>query len=282
MSAGVPGRASRPAAYAIISVIGLIFLIPLVAMLEFTLRESSGGYGLSHWTALVDPEQARSYRVLFQGLANSAVLAAVTLAIVLVLFFPTIVLVHLRFPRLQRALDLLTVLPIAIPAIVLVVGFAPIYRGIGQLIGSGVWTLAFAYGVLVLPFAYRAIVADLHGMDARVRAEAARSLGAGWGTVLVRVIAPGVRRGLLAASLLTIAIVLGEFTVSSLLNRTTLQTALLQLSKSDPFVAVIVSLLSLVGAFVVLLLVSMTGSAPRRRRSSRAVSQPSPRKDSPS
>ena len=299
MSARVPGRPSKGLAITAVTVIGLVFLIPLGAMVEFTLRQTSGGYGLEHWAALFDPEKARGYRILFQGLGNSVLLAAITLAIVLVLFFPTIVLVHLRFPKLERALDLLTVLPIAIPAIVLVVGFAPIYRGIGQLFGSGVWTLAFAYGVLVLPFAYRAIVSDLQGMDARVRAEAARSLGAGWGTVLARVIAPGVRRGLLAASLLTVAIVLGEFTVSSLLNRTTLQTALLQISKSDPFVAVIVSLLSLVGAFVVLLIVSTTGSARRSgarpHRSRRAASPalpapavtgsataPAPSKESPS
>lgn len=267
MSARTPGRPSPALARTVIGVIGAAFLIPLVAMLEFTLRRTAGGYGPEHWLALFDPAKERTYRVLFEGLGNSFLLAALTLGIVLLVFFPTIVLVHLRFPRLQRALDLLTVLPIAIPAIVLVVGFAPIYRVIGQSVGSGVWTLCLAYGVLVLPFAYRAIASDLAGMDARVRAEAARSLGAGWGTVLLRIIAPGVRRGLLAASLLTIAIVIGEFTVSSLLNRITLQTALLQVSKSDPFVAVAISLLSLVGVFVVLLLVSATGGPPRRRPS---------------
>ena len=269
MSRGVrakaPGRPSKPAAYAVIAVIGGLFLIPLLAMLEFTLRRTTGGYGLDHWAALFDPEQARGYRTLFQGIGNSFLLAGLTLVLVLVLFFPTIVLVHLRFPRLERALDFLTVLPIAIPAIVLVVGFAPIYRVIGTTFGSGIWTLSLAYGVLVLPFAYRAINSDLAGSDARVRAEAARTLGAGWGTVLARVIAPGVRRGLLAASLLTVAIVLGEFTVSSLLNRITLQTALLQVSKSDPFVAVAVSLLSLIGAFLVLLLITGTGRTRRRK-----------------
>lgn len=269
MSARIPGRPSRGVAMLVIALIGTLFLIPLVAMLEFTLRQTSGSYGLGHWFALFDPENARSNRVLFEGIGNSLLLALLTLALVLLLFFPTVVLVHLRFPRWERALDLLTVLPIAIPAIVLVVGFAPIYRVIGSLVGSGIWSLSLAYGVLVLPFAYRTINADLQGMDARVRAEAARSLGAGWATVLIRVIAPGVRTGLLAASLLTIAIVLGEFTVSSLLNRTTLQVALLQISKSDPFVAVAVSLLSLVGAFIVLLIVTSTGGAPRRRRRSR-------------
>lgn len=266
MTARIPGRPSRALARTVIALIGALFLVPLVAMLEFTLRRTTGGYGPEHWVSLFDPAKARVYRVLFEGLGNSLLLAGLTLALVLLLFFPTIVLVHLRFPRLQRALDLLTILPIAIPAIVLVVGFAPIYRVLGQAFGSGVWTLSLAYGVLVLPFAYRAIAADLTSMDARVRAEAARSLGAGWGTVLLRVIAPGTRRGLLAASLLTTAIVLGEFTVSSLLNRTTLQTALLQVSKSDPFVAVAVSLLSLVLVFLVLLAVSATGGPPRARR----------------
>lgn len=265
MSARVPGQPSPALARTVIGIIGGVFLIPLVAMLEFTLRRTSGGYGPEHWLALFDPAKERTYRVLFEGIGNSVLLAVLTLGIVLLVFFPTVVLVHLRFPRLQRGLDLLTVLPIAIPAIVLVVGFAPIYRVIGQTVGSGVWTLCFAYGVLVLPFVYRSISSDLAGMNARVRAEAARSLGAGWGTVLIRIIAPGVRRGLLAASLLTIAIVLGEFTVSSLLNRITLQTALLQVSKSDPFVAVAISLLSLVGVFVVLLAVSATGGPPRRR-----------------
>ncbi|WP_369411176.1 ABC transporter permease [Leucobacter edaphi] len=278
MSGRVPGRPSRGVAKAVVAVIGAIFLIPLVAMLEFTMRAKDGGYSLEHWASLFDPAKARAYGVLFDGIGNSFLLAACTLAIVLAVFFPTIVLVHLAFPRLQRALDLLTVLPIAIPAIVLVVGFAPIYRVIGQNVSSGVWTLSLAYGVLVLPFAYRSIVADLSGMDARVLAEAARSLGAGWGTILVRVIAPGVRRGLLAASLLTIAIVLGEFTVSSLLNRITLQTALLQLSKSDPFVAVAVALLALIGAFVVLLVIGGTGGPPRsrKRRRPRAADRPGP------
>lgn len=250
----------------VVAVVGAVFVVPLLAMLEFTLRQTAGGYGGEHWVALVNPENERTYRALFRGVGNSLLLAFLALLLVWVLFFPTIVLVHLRFPWLERGLDLLTVLPIAIPAIVLVVGFAPVYRVIGTTVGSGVWTLSLAYGVLVLPFAYRAINAELQGMEARVLVEAARSLGANWFTVLVRIVAPGVRRGLLAASLLTIAIVLGEFTVSSLLNRVTLQTALLQVSKSDPFVAVIVSLLSLVGAFVLLLAVTGTGGPGGRRK----------------
>lgn len=257
----------------ILVVVALFLIVPILAMIEFTLRKTGGGYGLEHWRAIFDPEQASHYRVMFEGLVNSLVLAALDLVVVLVLFFPTIVLVHLHYPRLQRGLDLLTILPIAIPAIVMVVGFAPLYRWIGRNISSDTWPLFLAYGILALPFAYRAIATDLQGVDARTLSEAARSLGAGSFTVLVRVIAPNVQRGLLNASLLTIAIVLGEYTVSSLLSRDTFQVGLLQLNQTDPFAATAMSALSLIIIFLLLWLVGvLTGG---RRKSRRRDASPS-------
>ena len=252
-----PGTHGLPSAWArrtiFIVVIGL-FLIPILSMLWFTLRLQGGGIGVDHWIDLFNPENARAYRNLGTGIVNSLLLAVITIGIVWVLFLPTIVLVHLQFPWLNRVFELLTILPIAIPAIVLVVGFAPLYRVLVPVTGGGIWTLALAYGVLVLPFAYRAIASDLQGMNAATLAEAARTLGASWFTVLVRVIAPGLRPGLTSATLITTAVVLGEFTVSSLLNRVTMQVALVEVSKSNPYAAVITSLLSLVIVFALLVL----------------------------
>ena len=95
--------------------------------------------------------------------------------------------------------------------------------------------------------------------------EAARSLGAGWWTVFWRVLVPNLRRGILAASALSVAVVLGEFTIASLLSRVNLQTSLLLVSQSDPFVAVIFALLALVFAFLLLVVVDRLVSVRRRR-----------------
>jgi putative spermidine/putrescine transport system permease protein len=251
----------------ILGSIGLVFAIPIVAMVEFTLRRGlAGGHDISRWTALFQGGFAGPYRSVLVALGNSIGLAVGTVAIVLLLLVPTLLLVHLRFPRLRRVMEFVCILPISIPAIVLVVGLAPVYSVLARLLGSGVWTLAFAYGITVLPFAYRAIQANLDGVDVRTLSEAARTLGAGWASVLVRVLIPNLRRGILAGAFISVAVVLGEFTIASLLNRITLQTALVVVSKADPYTAVILSLLALTFAFLLLLVIGRLGTVRTGRR----------------
>ena len=265
-SARIGAAPSALARWVILGIVGFVFVIPIIAMVEFTFRAGlAGGYTLDHWTGLFDPENARTYRNLFTAIGNSLLLALVTVAIVLVLLLPTMILVHLQFPRLRRALEFICIIPITVPAIVLVVGLAPVYSVVVKLFGGSIWTLAFAYGITVLPYAYRAIQSNLDTVDLITLSEAARSLGAAWLSVLWRILLPNLRRGVLAASFISVAVVLGEFTIASLLNRTNLQTALLQISQSDPYVAVILALLALTFAFVLLLLIGRLGSAGRNR-----------------
>lgn len=257
-----PSRVTR---WVILSIVGVIFALPIVSMIEFTLRGGlAGGYTLDRWIAVFTGQLGPEYKQLWVAIGNSLVLAVVTVAIMLLLLVPTMVLVKLSFPQLRRLLEFICLLPITIPAIVLVVGLAPVYGVVSRIFGSGVWTLAFAYGILVLPYAYRAIQSNLDSIDVKTLSEAARSLGASWPTVLLRVIVPNLRRGLLAASFISVAVVLGEFTIASLLNRVNLQTALLIASKADPFVAAIFALLALLFAFILLLVIGRVGSAPRK------------------
>jgi putative spermidine/putrescine transport system permease protein len=261
-----PGAGARRT---IFGVVGVIFAIPIVAMVLFTLKDGvRGGYTLGHWSGLLDPAQAGKYQVLSIAVGNSLLLAMVTVAIILLVLLPTMILVQLQFPRLRRVIEFICIVPVTVPAIVLVVGLAPVYAVVVQIFGSSIWTLAFAYGITVLPYAYRAIQANLSAVDVTTLSEAARSLGAGWGSVLWRVLLPNLRRGILAAAFISVAVVLGEFTIASLLGRTNLQTALVQVSKTDPYVAVIFSLLALLFAFALLLLIGRLGTARRTRKAS--------------
>ena len=71
--------------------------------------------------------------------------------------------------------------------------------------------------VLSLPYMYRSIDTGLRAIDIRSLTEAAQSLGAGWPTIILRVILPNVRLAVLSGAFLTFAIVMGEFTIANFL-----------------------------------------------------------------
>lgn len=247
-------------------VVGGFLLLPIGATVLYTLRDKdSGGFTASHWSELFFSGNPSVMKPLLTGIGNSLVLAIVTVLLVLLLFLPTILLVNLRFPKLLPVFEFAALLPISIPAIVLVVGLAPIYLQIGRSLGTGAWTLAFAYGVTVLPFAYRSIQTSIQAVDLRTLSEASRTLGASWPATVMRVLAPNLFPGLLSASLISVAVVLGEFTIASLLNRQVLQTALVVVNRIDPYASSIFTLLSLLFCFLLLLAIGLTARARIRK-----------------
>lgn len=269
---------SRAVSSVILVVAGLAFLLPLAAMFEFSLRDGAPvkgvqPYSFRHYSNLFDPANSFTYQGLFQGVVNSLVIALLTVALVLLVLLPTMILVELRFPTLRRVLEFVCILPITIPTVVLVVGFVPVYSLVARVFGSTSWTLFLAIGVIVLPYAYRPIAANIAAVELGILSEASRSLGAGWGATLARVILPNLRRGVFAAAFITIAVVLGEYTIAAFLSQNTFQTALVQVDSTDPYATVILSLAALTLVFALLVLIGRVGQAgPGRRSRVRAAS----------
>jgi putative spermidine/putrescine transport system permease protein len=262
---------SKATGAVVLIVVGLLFAIPLLSMGWFTLQQvGSPGITFVHWLAPFDPAQASNYSDLFAGIQNSLVLAVIVVAIVLLLLLPAMLLAELRYPKVHRVLEFVCLLPITVPTIVLVVGFVPVYQVLQQVVGSDPWTLSFAIGVIVLPYAYRPIQANIGTLNLTTLTEAARSLGASWPVAVWRVVLPNLRRGLISSCLLTVSVVLGEFTIANVLSQNTFQTALLLLQQTDPYVGALLALAALLFVFVLLVVVSTAGSitrGPRRRKS---------------
>jgi putative spermidine/putrescine transport system permease protein len=239
------------------------FAIPLLALLDFSTKDLFTGERTgAAWRALVeDPTMSEAIR-------TSLTLAVLTVVGMVVLLVPTMIWVRLRVPRATRLVEFLCLLPLTIPALVIVVGVKNVYAWVDYFFGESPLTLAFAYVVLVLPYSYRAIDASLSGIDARTLAEAARSLGAGWVRVIVRVIVPNIWPGIFSAAFVAIALVLGEYTFASLLNYQTLPVAIVLLGKSDAPTSMAAALGSIMLAFVLLLVLSLLD---RRRHAQRST-----------
>ncbi len=251
--------------YLMFTIFGLFFLLPLLAMVRFSFEGSKlGTWSVAAWT------QITSYPgppPLLSAIEITLELAVITSVVMLVLVVPTMIWVRLRVQWFSRVLEFLCLLPLTIPAIVLVVGLAPIYNRIERFNVSALM-LFWAYVILALPYTYRALAAGLNAVDATTLSEAARSLGARWSTVMFRVIAPNMWQAILNALLLTVALVLGEFTVAYLLTYVNLQVELFGISRNTENAGVLfaASAATLFVAFALLLILSYAGRRLRRGR----------------
>jgi len=256
--------ASLARAVILVIIIGFL-LVPLLSMVEFSTR---GDYGARSLDAYA---QIFGYPDMVDGIVTSLEIAVLTVLGMLVLLVPTMVWTVVRVPRMRRVVEFLCLLPLAFPAIVLVVGIVPIYRWMGQTLGSvggSPLTLTLIDIILVLPYSYRAIDSSMRSIDTATLADASRSLGATWPKAILQVIVPNLRGGILSASVLAVALVLGEYTISSLLSFQTLQVVIFLLGKRDPYVSVAVSFGALVFAYILLFVISRyaPGAANRGQR----------------
>jgi len=239
----------------------VFFLGPIWFMFEFSTR----GNGVDAARTLDAWQAIGTYPDLVAGIVASLELAVITSIGILAVLVPTMVWVRLRLPRVRRVIENISLLPLTIPAIVLVVGFWPMYQWIGINVSDSILTLCFAYAILVLPYAYRALDAGLAAIDVKTLSEAARSLGASWFTVMWRVIVPNISSALLNAGLLSVALVLGEYTIANNLLYPNLQVEIVSLGRTNAAVSIAVAVASLLFAFVLLVALSFFGG-PRRRR----------------
>jgi putative spermidine/putrescine transport system permease protein len=243
-------RRSFPAwRWVILLLAGAYFLIPLYAALRFA--------GLK---AFPDIFRQSGF---FSAIGLSLRLAVITTIITLVLMVPTTVYVHLRLPRVRRLMEGITILPIVIPPIVLIIG---VLKVAPQFLLGTPYLLALVYVILAMPFAYRSLDVGLRSFDLRTMVEAASSLGAGWPATLRRVILPNISTAMLSATVLTVALVLGEFTMASLALYVTFPVWIVQFEQNSGPVSVAASLLALFVTWILLMLiVALAGRSARRR-----------------
>ncbi len=234
--------------WAILLIAAVYFLVPLWAALRFAGVSSFG-------SVFSQPGFAASLWVSVQ-------IAAMTWVITMALMLPTTVYVHLRLPGLRRIMESITILPIVIPPIVLIVGVLQVAP---TSLKATMWLLGFEYVILAMPFAYRAIDAGLRAIDLKTLTEASSNLGAGWFTTMWRVVLPNLRTSLLNATVLIVALCLGEYTMASLNLVTTFPVWIVEFDQLNAQISVSASIIALVVTWLLLMLIVTIGSRQARR-----------------
>ena len=238
----------------------LYFLLPLLATLLFSLRLQP--FGRAYENVLVrDPR-------FLSSLIYSGVVGAITIIVSILIIVPTAFWVRLRLPRVRPWVEFVTLLPFVIPPIILVFGLLRGFSGPPFPLTTSSQGLDFllvaAYVILSFPYMYRAVDAGLRGIDIRTLTEAAQSMGAGWGRILWRVILPNLRVALLSGAFLTLAIVMGEYTIASFMVRPAFGPYLSLLGRDKAFEPAAVTIISFGLTWLAMGLIALLGRGSRQ------------------
>ncbi|HSO29495.1 MAG TPA: ABC transporter permease subunit [Candidatus Sulfomarinibacteraceae bacterium] len=254
-------RRSSLVAWLILLVGVVYFLLPLFATLEFSLRPKPTT--LAYTNVLADPKFSGS-------LLYSFTIGIITIVVSLVIIVPTAFWVRLKVPRLRPFVEFVTLMPFIIPAVILVFGIIRVYSRkpfvfTATEFGSDALLVA-AYVVLSFPYMYRAVDTGLAAIDVRALTEAAQSLGAGWTRIILQVILPNLRTALLSGAFLTLAIVVGEYTIASFLARNNQFGVYLSLlGQNKAFEPAAVSLISFGLTWIAMIVIALIGRGTRGR-----------------
>lgn len=254
-------RRRRPRVWRITILVlaAIFFLGPLIGALRFSFEQVNGRDGFGNYAQILHDS------ALGSALVSSLEIAGLTTAIMLVLMVPTVVWVRLRLPRLALIVESISVLPIVIPPIVMAAGLASLQSHASASVSNLVFSSPLSaltpfYVILALPFSYRSLDVGVRAIDLRTLVDAARSLGAGWTSLIVRVILPNIRTALLTAVSLTVALVLAEVVISGTLLYDTYPVALVNTGQEYTGEAVALSVASLIFTWLLLLAISFVGN----------------------
>lgn len=228
-----PGRGERSAPVSSVSTLILIvsaifFAAPWIAAVVFGFSRPGEGFTTAPVIETLGNPRAA------EALKNTLLLTVVTTLVMLLLLVPTIIYLNLKSQKLARLAELLSVLPLVVPAVALVNGASVFFRSFAPGALTSLWFLVPLYVVNALPLCYRALDAGVKSLDLRTMFAASSSLGAtNWQTLTTAVI-PNMRVAMLSATLLCIAMTFGEFAIASLMLQYTFPVFMVEISRTNP------------------------------------------------
>ncbi|MCX6430614.1 MAG: ABC transporter permease subunit [Actinobacteria bacterium] len=257
-------RKLTPANYLALLAATSFFVFPLIAAFEFSLRVNLGkSHGFDNFRWVFQQEGFKT------NLGVSFRLALLTAVAVLVLMVPTVVYLHLGGGRWKRMIEFICLVPLVVPVISFALGVGTAFPVFLQ---STVYELSFLYVIVSLPYTYRALDVGLSSIPLLTLVEASRASGASMRQTLLFVIVPTIRSAVNGAVFLAIALSLGEFTLAVLLHWDTFPTWIANISQGHILNAIALSVLSLVGAWLVVVVMAIAPKSLRSNKTQEATS----------
>ncbi len=238
----------------------IYLLIPLVVTIIYSMYEK--------WTDIV-PEQfsISAYAELFanrefvNSIGRSILLCIVPIVISVVVVLLAMFAAVLYFPKLEKYVQIICMIPYTIQGVILSVSILSLYVGAKGLLSNRLVMLFGAYSVIILPYIYQGIRNGMRTIRVDTLIDAAQMLGCTRLYAFFKIIVPNIFTSIIASALLAVGMIFGDYVLVRNLAGTSyqnMQIFLYQTMKSDSrkasAVFVVIMLITFAIAAVVLFL----------------------------
>lgn len=200
----------------------LILLVPLLATFLYSISTSWGASILPDALSLKWYVQLWSDPRFLMAFGRSVLLCMVSIIVSLLVILPLAFMMEYRYRQWRKIMDLVILLPFAMPPIVATAGLLQIYAG-SPMMGTP-WILVGCYFTIVLPFMYRSLVNNLRALNLHDLMDASSLLGASSFQAFMQVVLPNIRKGIASAWFIAFSLLFGEFVFANMLVGTRFET----------------------------------------------------------
>lgn len=232
----------------------LYLLIPLFMTLVYSL--------FTEWMDVLPKGfTLKYYAVIFkdaafwQALARTVVISIVPVAVAAAMILLVMYVVVVYLPWLDKYLQIICTIPYAVQGVILPVSVLSLYAGAPAPLSNRIAMLTFTYCVVILPYMYQGIKNSLISVDAPRLLEAAQMLGADKFFAFFRIIVPCMLSGVVISSMLSVALIFGDFVIVNTIGGSYYSTAQMYLLKKM-FISGQVTSAVIIVLFVVTLAIS--------------------------
>ncbi|MEG0844405.1 MAG: ABC transporter permease subunit [Romboutsia sp.] len=198
-----------------VSIIMVLLFLPIVLTFGYSIA--------TNWHSTLIPEgitfkwylQLFSDKSFIDALLRTLFISFTAVIISISIMVPTVYIISVYFPKWERVMQSIVLLPYAIPGVIGAVGLIEIYSKPPFLLSGTIWLLLGAYFVIVLPFMYQGIRNSLRNINVVELVQAAELLGSTKVDTFLKVILPNILSGILVSSLLSFSMLFGEFVMTN-------------------------------------------------------------------
>lgn len=214
----------------IVALISVYLIIPLVLTFFYSI--------FTEWTDILPSQFTLKYyvelfsdKIFLLSLLRTFIISILPIVISAVVILLAMFVVVVYKPKWEKYMQLLCLVPYALQGIILATSIIALYNNSSTFLSNRIILLIGAYCIITLPYMYQGIKNSLTAVDAINLIEAAEILGVTKLYAFFRIIVPNILSGITISSMLSMAIIFGDFAIVNILAGSQFQTAQVFLQK---------------------------------------------------